>query len=190
MDSDVVTVVSGLPRSGTSMLMKMLEAGGIPPLTDKIRVADEDNPKGYFEFERVKKLPEDTEWLKDAQGKTVKVLAELVKHLPDGYQYKILFIERKMEEIIASQKKMLIRRGEDPNKVSDNEILALFSKYKKIIKRFINQHPNMEVLYVSYNDLLEDPADTIEEINEFFDGALDEEKMKTAIDEKLYRNRA
>jgi hypothetical protein len=190
MESDVVTVVSGLPRSGTSMLMKMLEAGGIPPLTDQIRVADEDNPKGYFEFERVKKLPEDTEWLKDARGKTVKVLAELVKHLPNNYVYKIIFIDRKMEEIIASQKKMLIRRGEDPNKVPDKEIMALFSKYKKIIKKYISQQANMDVLYVSYNEILEDPTDIIVEINEFLDGVLDENKMRSAIDGKLYRNRA
>lgn len=190
MDEEVVTVVSGLPRSGTSMLMKMLDAGGIPPLSDNIRTADEDNPKGYFEFERVKKLPEDTAWLKDAKGKVVKILAELVKYLPPEYNYKIIFIERNMSEIIASQKKMLVRRGEDPNKVSDDEILELFSKYKKILKSWLKNQPNVEVLYVDYNEILKDPTNAIEDINELFNGELDENKMKAAIDEKLYRNRA
>jgi hypothetical protein len=190
MTSEIVTVVSGLPRSGTSMLMKMLDAGGIPPLSDNIRKADEDNPKGYYEFERVKKLPDDTAWLKDAQGKVVKVLAELVKHLPDDYDYKIIFIERNMNEIVASQKKMLVRRGEDPDKVDDDEILELFVKYKKIIKNWLKKQPNIKVLYVDYNEILTDPLPYIQEINEFFDNALNEVKMKEAIDKKLYRNRA
>jgi hypothetical protein len=189
MDKEIVTIVSGLPRSGTSMLMKMLEAGGLEPLTDHIRTADEDNPKGYFEFERVKKLPEDTEWLEEAKGKVVKVLAELVKHLPNDYNYKIIFIDRNLEEIILSQRKMLIRRDEDPNKVSEGEIRALFNKYIKIIKTRINQRPNMDVLYISYNEVLKDPLGNIKKINEFFNGTLDEDKMKSAIDEKLYRNR-
>ena len=99
-----VTVVSGLPRSGTSMMMKMLDAGGIPPITDNIRSADEDNPKGYYEFERVKKMPGgDTGWMKDAQGKAVKVIAALIEHLPEGYTYKVLFMRRDMDEILASQ---------------------------------------------------------------------------------------
>ena len=190
MDKDTIIIVSGLPRSGTSMVMKMLEVGGIEPLTDNIRKADIDNPKGYYEFERVKKLPEDTEWLKDAKGKVVKVLAELMKHLPDGYNYKIIFIERNIEEIIRSQKKMLIRRGEDPNKVSDDEIKALFNKYLKIMKQHIENRDNMDVLYISYNEIIQNPLGSIKEINQFFDGALDEGKMKAAIDKKLYRNRA
>ena len=95
------------------MMMKMLEAGGIPPLTDKIRTADDDNPKGYYEFERVKALDKgDTEWVVDAQGKTVKVISALLKHLPSGYPYRVVYIRRNMTEILASQRKMLLRRGE------------------------------------------------------------------------------
>jgi hypothetical protein len=190
MDKDFVTIVSGLPRSGTSMVMKMLEAGGIPPLTDNIRTADIDNPKGYYEFERVKKLPEDTDWLKDARGKAVKVLAELVKHLPDGYTYKIVFIQRNLEEIIQSQKKMLIRRGENPNKVSDKEIFELYSRYLKILKAHINKTSNMEVLYIDYNKTLQGSEETIKELNEFFDGKLNVKEMTAVIDKNLYRNRA
>ena len=190
MDKDIVTVVSGLPRSGTSMVMKMLEAGGIPPLTDQVRTADIDNPKGYYEFERVKKLPKDTEWLNDARGKAVKVLAELVKHLPDGYTYKIVFIQRNLKEIIESQKKMLVRRGEDPNKVSDKELFELYTKYLKIIKTHINKRLNMEVLYIDYNNTLKHPKETIKDLNKFFNGELNIKKMNSVIDKKLYRNRA
>jgi len=190
MDNEIVIIVSGLPRSGTSMLMKMLEAGGIDPLTDRIRTADEDNPKGYYEFERVKKLPDDTEWLEDARGKAVKVLAELVQKLPADYHYKVIFIQRNLEEMVASQKKMLIRRGEDPDRVSDEEIMELFGKYARMITNWLDRQPNMETLYIKYNEILENPAAGARKISEFFEGTLDEEKMVSAIDESLYRNRA
>jgi len=98
-----IIVVSGLPRSGTSMMMRMLEAAGIQPLTDHIRTADSDNLKGYYEFERVKKLKEgDVAWLSDAQGKAVKIIAALLIELPSNYEYHVLFMRRKMEEILAS----------------------------------------------------------------------------------------
>ena len=110
-----IVVVSGLPRSGTSMMMKMLEAGGIPPVTDELRTADDDNPKGYYEFERVKQMDKgDTAWVADAQGKVVKVISALLKHLPSSHNYQVIFLRRHMSEILASQRKMLIRRGEDP----------------------------------------------------------------------------
>ncbi|HZD55295.1 MAG TPA: hypothetical protein VE136_01120, partial [Anaerolineales bacterium] len=99
-----MTIVSGLPRSGTSMMMKMLEAGGVPPLTDEIRTADRDNPKGYYEFERVKKMPDgDKAWMVEARGKSVKVISALLEHLPPQYDYKVIFMRRDMNEILASQ---------------------------------------------------------------------------------------
>ena len=126
-EAQFITVVSGLPRSGTSMMMKMLEAGGILPIIDNIRTADEDNPKGYYEFERVKAIDKgDTEWVADAQGKSVKVISALLKHLPSDHQYRVIFIRRHMDEILASQRKMLLRRGEDPDKMDDAEMALLF----------------------------------------------------------------
>src|SRR5687768_1736541 len=115
MDRDVITVVSGLPRSGTSMMMKMLEAGGLEPVVDHVRKPDEDNPKGYYEFERVKALENDREWLPEAKGKFVKVISMLLRHLPADHRFKVIFMQRNMPEVLASQKKMLVRRGEDPN---------------------------------------------------------------------------
>ena len=124
-----VIIVSGLPRSGTSMMMRMLEKGGLSLLVDGIRTPNDDNPKGYYEFERVKDLPEDIEWIDDAHGKVVKVLAELIKHLPDTHKYRIIFIQRSLDEVIASQRRMLIRRGEDPDKVSGEELKMLFERH-------------------------------------------------------------
>ena len=120
---DHVVVVSGLPRSGTSMMMKMLEAGGLSPLIDGEREADEDNPKGYYEFERVKQLPKgDYGWLEDAQGRVVKVISGLLVHLPPTHDYRVVFMRRAMPEILASQRKMLVRRGENSDQVSDEKL--------------------------------------------------------------------
>ena len=125
-----IVVVSGLPRSGTSMMMKMLEVGGIPPVTDNHRMADDDNPKGYYEFERVKKLDKgDTEWLADAPGKVVKVIAALLTYLPPTYNYKVIFMRRLMPEILASQRQMLVRRGEAPNKFKDEDMARIIEKH-------------------------------------------------------------
>ncbi|HSJ55892.1 MAG TPA: sulfotransferase family protein, partial [Anaerolineae bacterium] len=98
MENNAIVIVSGLPRSGTSMMMKMLEAGGVRVLTDYERTADEDNPKGYYEFERVKQIEHDREWLPEACGKAVKMVSALLKHLPADYYYKVIFMRREMEE--------------------------------------------------------------------------------------------
>lgn len=122
-----VIVVSGLPRSGTSMMMKMLAAGGVSLLTDHIREADSDNPQGYYEFERVKKLDKgDTAWVAEAQGQAVKIISQLLKHLPATYDYKVIFMRRHMDEVLASQQKMLLNRGEDTAAVSEETLAQLF----------------------------------------------------------------
>jgi argonaute-like protein implicated in RNA metabolism and viral defense len=185
-----IIIVSGLPRSGTSMMMKMLEAGGIPPLTDEIRTADKDNPKGYYEFERVKKLDEgDAAWLDQASGKVVKVISALLKHLPPGYAYKVIFMQRRMEEILASQRQMLIRRGEPADSISDEKMTGLFSKHLAQVQAWIAEQPNIDVLYVSYNEILEDPTGNVEKVNQFLGNILNQEKMTSVIDEGLYRQR-
>ena len=185
-----VTIVSGLPRSGTSMMMKMLEAGGIPPLTDELRTADKDNPRGYYEFERVKKLDEgDTAWLEDAQGSAVKVISALLKHLPPDYPYKVIFMDRKIEEVLASQRQMLIRRGESPDSVSDEKMMGLFGKHLEQVQAWLNEQPNVDVAYVSYNGILESPREQAERINQFLGHVLDVEKMVEVVDEALYRQR-
>lgn len=185
-----IIVVSGLPRSGTSMMMKMLEAGGIPPLTDEIREADTDNPKGYYEFERVKQLDKgDTEWLAQAHNKAVKVISALLQHLPDGYHYKIIFMQRHMPEILASQRKMLVHRGEEADKMDDAKMAELFEKHLRSVEQWMAQREKFDVLYVHYSDALRDPQTQAERVSEFLGRELDVERMTGVVDPKLYRNR-
>lgn len=187
---DTITIVSGLPRSGTSMMMKMLEAGGIAPLTDKIRTADSDNPKGYYEFERVKQMDKgDTAWLADAQGKSVKVISALLKHLPADYQYQVIFMRRDMPEILASQQKMLERRGEGEATIDDQKMTELFEKHLSSVDQWLNAQANISILDLHYSDIVADPLPFIEEINVFLGGKLDTEKMLEVVDPTLYRNR-
>jgi hypothetical protein len=185
----VITIVSGLPRSGTSMAMKMLEAGGIPPLTDQIRTADDDNPKGYYEFERAKKLREgDAAWVSQAEGKAVKVIAALLMYMPSGYEYRVLFMRRAMEEILASQAKMLENRGEESN-VDDATMAALFAKHVKQVEDWMKSQPNLQYIDVDYNAMLADPETHVKTINKFLGGDLDEAAMISVVDPKLYRQR-
>jgi len=185
-----ITIVSGLPRSGTSMMMKILEAGGILPLTDSLRTADADNPKGYYEFERVKKLPKgDTAWVPKAQGKTVKVIAILLPHLPTTYNYRVIFMRRAMPEILASQRKMLIHRGEDPDKISDEELTRLYEKHIHQVNTWISSQPHVQRIDIDYNQLLKTPGPEIERLNQFLGGSLDTEKMIEVVDPNLYRQR-
>ena len=172
------------------MMMKMLEAGGLPVLIDGLREADPDNPKGYYEYERVKALDKgDTEWVAEAGGKVIKVIAALLEHLPAGFSYRVLFMHRAIDEVLASQQKMLLRRGEDPTRVSDAEMARLFDKHLEKVTAWLAAQPNMDVLDVDYNGLLADPAPGARAVNQFLGGALDEEAMIGAVDPGLYRNR-
>ena len=189
MTSEAITIVSGLPRSGTSMMMKMLEAGGLPVLTDEIRTADADNPRGYYEFERVKQIETDNAWLPEARGKAVKMIAALLKHLPPDYRYRVIFMQRKMEEILASQRQMLIRRGEPTDTVSDERMAALFAKHVQQVQSWLAEQHNFDVLPVDYNHVLQDPWPHVSRINDFLGGILDVERMAAVVEPGLYRQR-
>ena len=170
--------------------MKMLEAGGIPPLTDKIRSADEDNPKGYYEFERVKKMPDgDIAWVDDARGKVVKVIAALLVHLPSTHTYKVIFMQREMDEILASQKQMLVRGNKPTDEISDEKLAALYRKHLAKVDDWMNQQPNLTFLYVDYNDVLYNPSAYPDQIKQFLDLDLDTELMLAVVDPSLYRQR-
>jgi len=172
------------------MMMKMLEAGGIPIVTDQLRVADESNPNGYYELERVKKLKEgDFDWLKDAGGHSVKVISALLEYLPPQYQYQVIFMRRSMSEILASQKQMLAQRGETDAGVSDEDMSKLFEKHLEQVQDWLVRQPNFKVLSISYNSILQDPEPNILQINEFLGGNLDLEAMSRVMDKALYRQR-
>lgn len=186
-----IVLVSGLPRSGTSMMMKMLSAGGLPPLTDRLRAPDDDNPKGYYEFERVKKLRDgDTEWLPLASGKVVKIISALLEYLPPGYHYRVLFMRREMSEVLASQRRMLVRRGEDTAKVDDGEMAGMFERHLLKVTTWLSAQPHIDVMYVHYNDVLTDPENMSLRIARFLNRKLDVQKMQSVVDPALYRQRA
>jgi DNA-binding TFAR19-related protein (PDSD5 family) len=185
-----ITIVSGLPRSGTSMMMKMLEAGGMQILTDNVRSADENNPKGYYEFERVKKLKDgDTAWVESAQGKVVKVISALLEHLPRDFHYKVVFMRRDMNEILASQKQMLAIMGQSNGKVTDEQLASIYQKHLQHIEGWLARQIHLDVIYINYNSLLIDPTEYLSQLQAFLKGDLDVEKMRSVIDRNLYRQR-
>lgn len=185
---DTITVVSGLPRSGTSMMMKMLEAGGLPVLTDNRRSADADNPKGYFEFERVKQLAQDQSWLPEAKGKVVKVISALLRHLPPTCRYHVVFMQREMAEVLASQRQMLIRRGQ-PTDDDEAKMAAAFRRHLADVEKWLAQQSNVETLFISYNEILKQPANEIARLNQFFGNTLDAVAMTGVVDQALHRQR-
>jgi len=185
-----IIVVSGLPRSGTSMMMKMLEAGGQPILTDNLREADENNPNGYYEFERVKQLPDgDYGWVNEAGGKVVKIVTGLIMNLPSDHKYKVIFMQRAMKEVLASQKKMLGRLGQRDDKVEDDKMKKIYQEHLKQVNLWISKQPNVEVLYVNYNTMLGDPIESLQKVNEFLGGEMDVDVMAGVVNKKLYRER-
>jgi len=185
-----IIVVSGLPRSGTSMMMKMLAEGGLPILTDSIRGMDEDNPNGYFEFELVKQLADgNAKWLADANGRAVKIISQLLEYLPSEHKYKVIFMERDIKEILSSQRKMLERRREG-HQINDAEMEKQFGDHLGNVKFWLARQPNMEALYMNYNHLISIPSNSMIAIQDFIGIPLDIEKMKAVPTRDLYRNRA
>jgi len=172
------------------MMMKILAAGGMPIVTDEIRSADADNPNGYLEFETVKQMPAgNVAWLADAGGKVVKVISALLEYLPSSHSYKIIFMEREIGEILASQHKMLERRNETAQ-VDDAQIEQQFRKHLSVVKPWLIRQPNMEVLYISYNVLMANSEPFCRRVMDFVDVPLDLERMFTIPRKELYRNRA
>lgn len=187
---EVITIVSGLPRSGTSLMMKMLEAGGMDVVTDNIRKADVDNPKGYFEFEKAKKIKEDSSWLEQTKGKVFKMVSMLLLDLPLDKKYKIIFMKRDMEEMLASQKKMLKRLNKKPGEDDDKKMAEYFIKHLHKTEKWLAQQENIDILYISYNDIIQDPDKGAETVNQFLENMFDVEKMANVVDKSLYRNRS
>jgi hypothetical protein len=171
------------------MMMKMLEAGGVSVLTDRIRGADEDNPQGYFEFERVKQIEHDKGWLPEAKGRAVKMISALLKHLPNHYQYKVIFMQRKMDEILASQKQMLLRRGEPTDTVSNERMADVFQKHLIQTRAWLDRQPNVQVLFIDYDETVQDPVAQAEKVSQFLGRSLNVWEMATVVDPKLHRHR-
>jgi hypothetical protein len=189
IDKDFITVVSGLPRSGTSMMMRMLEQGGLPLLTDAVRTADDDNPLGYYEFERVKRLATDTSWLPDAYNKAVKIIYIFLYNLPPAHRYKVLFMRRGLDEVVASQKVML-RRRQEGDRMTDQQLLDSYSDQLQRLDLWIRRQDNFTIKYIEYAEVLSDPQKAVREINSFLGLELDSAAMVQSVDPSLHRNRS
>jgi len=184
-----ITIVSGLPRSGTSLMMRMLNAGGIPALCDEERTPDADNPNGYYEFEDVKRIENYGTWIDRAPGHAVKMVYSLLKHLPVDREYRIVFMRRHVDEILQSQKQMLERNGIQTD-IPDAKLKALFEHELRQFYAWLPTQTQLKLVNISYNELLSRPDSTISQINRHFDHGLDTEGMIRMIDPTLYRHRA
>jgi hypothetical protein len=184
-----ITIVSGLPRSGTSMMMQMLTAGGIPALADNVRQADEDNPRGYYEFERVKQIDHDSSWLDEAEGKAVKMVYRLLYDLPPDRAYRVIVMIRALDEVIASQEVMLERHGKAGDRVDKAQLAHIYRRQLNGVMSWLEAQPNFTMLSVDYHDVLRDPEQVIRQLNHFLDGRLDTAAMLQVPDWGLYRQR-
>jgi hypothetical protein len=186
MDCEII-IVSGLPRSGTSLMMQMLESGGVDVVTDNIRTDDINNPRGYYELEKVKRTKQDPSWLPRARGKAVKMVSQLLYDLPTNERYRIILMERDLDEMLISQERMLKRlnRAAAPR----DELKRSYLLHLGRLCQWLRQQPHIRVLRVSYNDLVAQPQREAQRVSEFLDGKANAERMAAAVDPSLYRNR-
>jgi predicted AlkP superfamily phosphohydrolase/phosphomutase/tetratricopeptide (TPR) repeat protein len=188
-DSRVVTVVSGLPRSGTSMMMQLLVAAGREALSDSKRMADEDNPLGYFEFEKVLGLAKDASWIPLARGKVIKIVAQLLPFLPPGEHYQIIFMQRELGEVIASQRAMLERQGRSGAQLSEQQLRQTYVEHLNRVRNQLSRRPEIRTLVVDYSKLLDEPEDNVGRIAEFVGEPFLREHAIKSIRPKLRRQR-
>jgi hypothetical protein len=170
-------------------MMQMLAAGGIPPLTDNLRVADESNPRGYFEFDPVKRLRRDRSWLEQAPGRAVKIIHVLVRELPAGgqFNYRLLLMRRPMEEILSSQRAMLEREGK--TSADDATLAKIFRSQLEQLEQWLAAQPDFSFLAVDYHRALNEPLEVAKEVNAFLQANLNLEAMAAAVDPTLYHER-
>ncbi|MDB5390323.1 MAG: Sulfotransferase family protein [Planctomycetaceae bacterium] len=185
----MITVVSGLPRSGTSMMMQILQAGGLPLLCDQERPADENNPRGYFEYQKVRRLAADNSWLAEAEGHAIKVVSQLLYHLPRQFEYCIVFMRRDLTEVIRSQEQMLASRQVESG-LEQQAMREHFTRHLDALEIWMSKQPNMRVFPCDFSRMIADPARLAPAISAFLGILLDPERMASAIDPTLYRQKA
>lgn len=187
-ENSEITIVSGLPRSGTSLMMQMLECGGMATVADHVRTADADNPRGYFELEKVKQVRDDSSWLPSVRGKAFKMVSQLMYDLPSTENYRVIFMRRHLEEMLASQATMLRRSGREPQ--PHEQMTQAFTLHLKNLDSWLTRQPNFRVLYVRYNDVVQQPEREAQRVSIFLERQMDVAGMVSAVDASLYRNRA
>jgi hypothetical protein len=184
-----VTIVTGVPRSGTSLVMQMLAAGGLPVVSDGVRAADEDNPRGYFEFEPARRLAHDAGWLPLAAGRAVKLVHTLVPLLPSGPRYRVLLVRRRLDEVLASQRVMLARRGLAPDDAEDARLLPVLAAQLVQLERWLEDREGLVWLGVEHAELVGQPGLVAARIAAFLGGGLDAAAMAACVEPGLHRQR-
>jgi hypothetical protein len=185
----MIIIVSGLPRSGTSLMMQMLAAGGLPVLSDGERKADTDNPKGYLEWERIKQLPKEPGIIAEAEGKVVKVISQLLLSLPAGHEYRVIFMQRPLPEVMKSQEEMLRRRGTYDSSADTSPVEQAFQRHLIEVNQWLATKPDVQVTRVHYHRVLREVNAVAEEVAKFLGAPLDIAAMAQQVDNNLYRNR-
>ena len=183
----MVTVVAGLPRTGTSMMMQMLAAAGLPAYTDEHRPPDSDNPRGYFEHEQATKLHRDASWVPQARGKAVKIVAHLLPFLPEGEQYRLIFMHRDVREVVASQKAMLERLGRKGGDLAEARLMRTYTQQLVRVQTWLRRRAEIPVLAVNYAEALANPAATAAKLARFLGGPFDAPAAAAAIEPSLRR---
>lgn len=173
------------------MLMQMLDAGGMPIETDEIREANADNPHGYYELERVKELNSDLDpsWVQRCRGKAVKIISYLLRYLPADLSYRVVFVRRHIDEVLASQDKMLLNRGEVPEQPNTEAVRRAMVNHLMSVDKLLESESRFEIMYINHRDMIDHPRESAQEVNRFLGGRLDSERMAAAVDSRLYRNR-
>jgi hypothetical protein len=189
MERAPIVVVSGLPRSGTSMMMQMLAAGGEPILSDGRRAPDDDNPRGYLEYEPVKALASGARWIAAARGKALKVVSALLAHLPDDETYRIIFMKRPIDEVLASQRAMLARAGRTPAPDRDARLRELFLRHLEEVDTWLRSRPSITSVEIHYGEAVSAADRVAGRVNRFLGGHLDVERMAACVSSNLHRQR-
>jgi hypothetical protein len=181
----MITIVSGLPRSGTSLMMQMLEKGGMEILTDHARKADAYNEKGYCEYEKVKSIRRDNAWMQEAEGKAVKIITQLLPYIPPDHEYAVLYMVRPMEEILRSQKRMREHLPDDRESAAPEVLEQSYAKQVQRVQNWMEHDPRLRTLYVFYPEALNHPLDKAREIQSFLGLDLNPEAMASAVDASM-----
>ncbi len=186
----MITIVSGLPRSGTSLIMQMLKKGGMDILTDQVRKADAHNEKGYYEYEKVKSIRKENTWMKEADGKAVKIITQLLPYIPTDYEYAVLYMVRPMEEILCSQKHMREQLPGDGKSVAREVLEQSYTRQVQRVQHWMENHPKMRTLYVYYPEVLAHPLEKAKEIRSFLGVDLNAEAMSSVVDMTLWHQKS
>lgn len=186
----MITIVSGLPRSGTSLMMQMLERGGMNILTDSFRKADNDNLRGYYEYEKVKSLQKDNSWMGEAEDRAVKIIVQLLRFIHPDHDYSVIFMVRPIKEIISSQSKMLENLGQQGADLSLELLEKTFSRQVDRAQKWLSVNKKIHTIYMYYPEILNQPEDQAAKIKEFLGIELDTLSMASAVDISLWHQRS